>query len=229
MTKPTSTQTPRNQKKNFCPSCGQRAEEGDRFCANCGMRLTDPERNQPTECEKTASPSPSRTDAKTEQTPPLGSTLPFADPVRRGRCKYCGHAITVGTTPCPHCGHELKWPKFQPTPAMPARTGVPGKTRLTYPETDGTVSLAPIVLGVLCLVGSLVPIVGVPLAIAGLVVSGAKKSTVGICLCTVGLVLGIVNAILGSHAMAQRQREQEARERFEEARETLERLRWSFE
>ena len=219
----------RQQTAKFCPHCGEPAEKGDLFCANCGSRLPDRTRDEPVECKKPVSPSSAGTDAGTPDVPSPVAPLPAAVPVRHGRCKHCGHSVPVGTTPCPHCGHELKWPKPQPNRAVPARTGVPGKTRLTCPETDGTVSLAPIVLGVLCLVGSLIPIVGVPLAIAGLVVSGMKKSMIGACLCTVGLVLGIVNAIAGSHRMAQMEREREARERFEKARESLEQLRWSFE
>ncbi len=29
--------------------------------------------------------------------------------LRKGRCKHCGLQVLVGQTPCPHCGHELKW------------------------------------------------------------------------------------------------------------------------
>lgn len=27
------------------------------------------------------------------------------------RCKHCGHPVSVGTNPCPKCGHEIKWVK----------------------------------------------------------------------------------------------------------------------
>lgn len=39
---------------------------------------------------------------------------------RRGRCKHCGKTVSVGTSPCPHCGHELKWSKPAASGASPA-------------------------------------------------------------------------------------------------------------
>lgn len=35
-----------------------------------------------------------------------------ASPKKTGpRCKHCGHPVSVGTNPCPKCGHEIKWVK----------------------------------------------------------------------------------------------------------------------
>ena len=42
---------------------------------------------------------------------------------RRGRCKYCGNEVVIGVSPCPHCGHELKWVRRPvQSPAADARS-----------------------------------------------------------------------------------------------------------
>lgn len=65
---------------NHCPNCGVAVSETARYCCRCGAELTE-------------APHP-----------------PLAQPNgHRGRCKYCGHSIPLGSNPCPHCGHELRW------------------------------------------------------------------------------------------------------------------------
>lgn len=71
--------TTRKQKMNFCPSCGQPIEEGDRFCSSCGTRLSDRKRDQPAEGKIPASRVPEE-------------DLPR--PVKT-KCSHCGAETTV--------------------------------------------------------------------------------------------------------------------------------------
>ena len=71
--------TTRKQKMNFCPSCGQPVEAGDRFCSSCGTRLSDRKRDQPAEGKSPASRVPE------EELP---------RPVKT-KCSHCGAEMVV--------------------------------------------------------------------------------------------------------------------------------------
>ena len=189
---------------------------------NVEMALTDPDRNEPALRNEIESTSLVAMDAQANggsSTNPPSSTIGAG---RRGRCKYCSHAVPVGTSPCPHCGHELKWTKPSRASRLPARSDAVSKPASS--PKDETSSLSPIVFGVLSLVACLLPIVGVPLAVIGLVISGSKKSVTGGCLCTLGLVLSIINAVSGGIKGAQAEREYEARKRTEQFIQDLNRI-----
>lgn len=199
----------------LCPSCGKTVADGDRFCGNCGTSLTIQDQHVTNEHKETELEPAGPTESVASSVSPP-QTSPIIGSARRGRCKYCGQSIAIGATPCPHCGHELKWVK---------RTTVAAKTPSVFlgvPSSESelanmrarngqTSSAGAIILGVLSLIGCFLPIVGVPLAIVGLVVSGSKKNMVGGILCTVGLILSIVNAISGGIKGAQAEREYEMR------------------
>ena len=95
----------------LCPHCGTEMmgdsrEAGATYsCVNCGKEVQVPS-------------------ASTATTQPVSESSILSVPPtstgsgRRGRCKYCSHSIPVGTTPCPYCGHELKWPTKIPLPSV---------------------------------------------------------------------------------------------------------------
>lgn len=199
----------------LCPSCGKPATESDRFCGGCGTSLTIQDLHVTNEHNETESDSAGQAECAAASVS-LTQSSPIISSARRGRCKYCGQSIAIGVTPCPHCGHELRWTKrIAPTAKTPsAFLGVPSsESELANirARNGQTSSSGAIVLGVLSLVGCFLPIVGVPLAIIGLVVSGSKKNMVGGILCTIGLILSIVNAISGGIKGAQQEREYEMR------------------
>ena len=95
----------------LCPYCGTELmgdsrEAGATYpCLNCGREVQVPSAS-------TATTQPvSEFSISSVPPTPTGSG-------RRGRCKYCSHSIPVGTTPCPYCGHELKWPTKIPLPSV---------------------------------------------------------------------------------------------------------------
>lgn len=76
-----------------------------------------------------------------------------------------------------------------------------------------------ILLGILSLVGCLLPIIGFPVSIVGLFVSKQRGSNIGTYLCILGLILSIANAVYGCQKGREYQVEEIRRRTYEYLRE----------
>lgn len=90
---------------NKCPKCESPVLDGSKFCGNCGASLAVSEHAEDVMTPSIPGGDPvagsvSSSTQDSRPTPTFG---------KKGRCKYCGHQVLIGSNPCPNCGHELRW------------------------------------------------------------------------------------------------------------------------
>lgn len=81
-------------KKQFCPYCGSKLDEGARFCKNCGEAIYDEQNVHKNSNERPTMGNP--TERKT---------------VYEGcihKCPNCGEVLESFLTVCPSCGYEIR-------------------------------------------------------------------------------------------------------------------------
>lgn len=82
-------------KKQFCPYCGTKLDDGARFCKNCGETVA----NNAQELQKT------RPQKQLDKNPTERKTI-YEGYVHK--CPMCGEVLEAFLTVCPACGHEIR-------------------------------------------------------------------------------------------------------------------------
>lgn len=82
-------------KKQFCPYCGTKLDEGARFCKNCGEAIHDDTREtHKTSNEQSCAGNPSE------------RTTVYEGYIHK--CPHCGEVLKAFEMNCPACGYELR-------------------------------------------------------------------------------------------------------------------------
>lgn len=82
-------------KKQFCPYCGTKLDDGARFCKNCGEAIVD----------NTQEPQKTKREQRTDENPTERKTV-YEGTLHK--CPSCGEVLPSFLSTCPSCGHEIR-------------------------------------------------------------------------------------------------------------------------